>query len=293
MRDSHAAVLAHLEWMRQRGLSPSYICARRRLLTNLAGALPRPILQATARDLGRWRAGLTVCPATITHMVSHAREFYSWAVSAKLITASPAVSLPVPRVPRGKPRPIAEMDLMYALDAAPARIRPWLVLAAWTGLRAQEIARLRGEDILPRATPPVLVVSTYAAKGGKERIVPLPPFVVAELQDAGVPARGWAFPRFDGRPGHNAAWVVSQLAREHLHACGIEASLHQLRHRFATVTYQQTKDLRLVGDLLGHANIGTTAIYADWDRAGALAAVEAIPVPPGYGGQSPPGAHTG
>jgi integrase/recombinase XerC len=281
MRDSNAAVLAHLDWMRQRGLSPAYISGRRRLLTTLTGAFRRPLLSATERDLARWRASLTQSPATVLHLVSHAREFYAWAVTAKLIPFSPAASLPLPRVPRGIPRPIAEQDAMAALDTAPERIRPWLILAGWCGLRAQEIARLRREDIYDRSRPPVLVVSAYAAKGGKERVIPLSTFVLAELERAGLPVRGWVFGRLDGRSGPNAPWVVSQLANGHLHACGLTDTLHSWRHRFATVTYQQTKDLQLVGGLLGHSNLATTAIYADWDRTQAVTAVESIPVPPG------------
>jgi integrase len=279
MRDSRAAVTAHLEWMRQRGLSPTTIVYRRRLLTRLAGELPKPILAATPRDLARWRGGLTLSPATVLHYVSHAASFYNWAVAARLITVNPAAGLPVPKAPHAIPRPIAEDDLMLAVQSAPSRIRPWLILAGWCGLRAQEIARLRGEDIHTHTTPPVLVVTVHAAKGNRERTVPLSAFVLAELAAARVPSRGWAFTRLDDRPGPNAAWVVSQLSSAHLHACGIPASLHQLRHRFGTSLYQQTHDLRLVQEMLGHADPATTAGYAAWDRSGAMAAVEALAVP--------------
>jgi len=279
MRDSAAAVTAHLEWMRQRGLSPATICYRRRLLTRLSGELPKPILQATARDLARWRTGLNLGPATVLHYVSHAHSFYAWAVATRLITVNPAAGLPVPKAPRAIPRPIGEDDLMIAVQAASDRIRPWLVLAGWAGLRAQEIAFLRGEDILSRAAPPVLLVTAHAAKGHRERTVPLSTFVLTELATAGLPPRGWAFRRLDGHPGPNAPWVISQLSNAHLHACGIPATLHQLRHRFGTVTYRATHDLRLVQELLGHADPATTAGYAAYDRPGALDAVEAIPVP--------------
>ncbi|HEY5985127.1 MAG TPA: tyrosine-type recombinase/integrase [Streptosporangiaceae bacterium] len=279
MSDSKAAVSAHLEWMRQRGLSSGYIVGRRRLLTQLAGSLKKPVLSATPRDLARWRAGLSTEPATVTHAVSHAREFFSWAVKAGLIAASPAADIPVPRIRRGLPRPIAEDDLMRALANAPVRIRPWLVLAAWAGLRAQEIARLRVEEILLDARPPVILVSAFAAKGGRERAVPLCEFVIGELALAGLPPRGWAFPRHDGRPGPNEPWVVSQLANAYLHSCGIADTLHSLRHRFGTQTYQISRDLRLVQELLGHAQPATTAVYTLYDQSQALPAVEALPVP--------------
>ena len=40
-------------------------------------------------------------------------------------------------------------------------------------------------------------------------------------------------------------------------------SCHALRHTFASLLYQKTKDLKAVQDELGHANISTTAGYAD------------------------------
>jgi len=42
-----------------------------------------------------------------------------------------------------------------------------------------------------------------------------------------------------------------------------QLSCHALRHTFATLLYQQTKDLKAVQDELGHRNISTSAIYAD------------------------------
>ena len=56
--------------------------------------------------------------------------------------------------------------LLSALDSAPPRIRLWLVLAAWCGLRAREIALLRAESIRLDAEPPFLIVSSESAKGG-------------------------------------------------------------------------------------------------------------------------------
>ena len=54
---------------------------------------------------------------------------------------------------------------MHALQLAPPRIRPWLVLAAWCGLRAKEIALLRAESVMTSARPPVLLVTAEATQG--------------------------------------------------------------------------------------------------------------------------------
>ena len=167
---------------------------------------------------------------------------------------------------------------MAALAHADDRVRPWLVLAGWAGFRAREIALLRRENVLETQVPPQLLVVADAGKGRRERLVPMSSFVLAELR-AGLPSRGWVFPRRDGRPGPNAPWLISQLANRVLHESGTSATLHQLRHRFLTLAYQDTHDLRLVQELAGHATPQTTAGYTAFDKGEAAAAVESLPVP--------------
>src|SRR5215468_8209485 len=139
---------AHADWLRLRGLAGSMIRTRRVVLGWLADSLPGGLLEASRADLVRWRAGLTVAPDAVSVYVSHVRQFYAWAVAQGLLAGSPAAALPAPRRGRYLPRPIAEAELLEAVSAAPPRIRPWLVLAGWAGLRAVEIARLRRENVL-------------------------------------------------------------------------------------------------------------------------------------------------
>jgi integrase/recombinase XerC len=281
MPDTPAAVAAHLEHLRLRGLAPATVYERRKALARMQAVIPVPLLEASEADLMAWRAGLKLSDYATSAYVSHAKEFYRWAAAQGLIGHSPAERLPVPPRRRGLPRPVAEDDLFAALEQAPPRVRPLLVLAAWCGLRARELALLRREDILDHAVPPVLVVSRQAGKGRRERIVPLSGFVLAELAAAGLPSHGWVFPRLDGQSGHLAPWRVSQLAAEALHRAGIAATLHQLRHRYGSQIYHLTHDLRLTQELLGHATPATTAIYAAWDKAAAVAAAETLPCPDG------------
>ncbi len=69
-----------------------------------------------------------------------------------------------------------------------------LYLAAYQGLRAVEIAGLRRENVHDLDDPPHLVV---LGKGSKERILPLQPRVLAELQAYGLPRRGPVFTMYD------------------------------------------------------------------------------------------------
>jgi integrase/recombinase XerC len=269
----------HLDFLRLSGYSPATIYARRRALVRLAAVLPVPLCEATPEMLGGWRAGLTITDEAVVSYVSHLRAFYGWCTTEGYAGSNPAAGLPVPRVPRRVPRPIAEDDLMHAVATAAPRVRPWLVLAGWAGLRAKEIACLRRESVLESHSPPVLIVAADATKGRTERVVPLSAFARAELAAARLPPSGFAFRRHDGQPGPNAPWLVSRMCNDHLHDLGIAATLHQCRHRFGTMTYQATRDLRLVQELMGHARPETTARYTAFSQPEALAAVELLPCP--------------
>jgi integrase/recombinase XerC len=272
-------VVAHLDYLRQRGRSERTVYQRRRALWRLARFLDgAPLCEATAADLAAWRASLTIGDDAVVAYVSHVRGFYAWLCSAGLIDDNPAAGLPVPRLGRRLPRPISDQDLLHAVQAAGPRIRPWLVLAGWAGLRAKEIALLRRTAVLDRASPPVLLIARDATKGRAERVVPMSSFVLAELGPV-LPASGWVFRRGDGLPGPNQPHLISHLANRHLHACGIQETLHQLRHRFGTGTYRAGRDLRVVQELLGHASPSTTAGYAAFDNPDAVAAVEALAAP--------------
>jgi integrase len=272
-------VARHLEHLRLLGRAETTIYDRGRVLHRLGAALPVPVLDATAADLAAWRAALNVSARSVQTYVMHAQNFYDWAAADGLIKASPAAGLPVPQAPRYLPRPVAEADLMRALAMASPRVRPYLVLAGWAGMRCCEISGLTVDCILFAAQPPAILIRAAATKGGHERIIPMSPFVVAELRAAGLPARGLAFPRQDGKPGPQKPWVISRLGCEALHNAGVADTFHSLRHRFATMAWRASHDLLAVQALMGHANPNQTAVYALYDRPAAAEAVNALPVP--------------
>ena len=280
MTPAEQAIKRHLRHLELEGLSPNTIRNRRLALTRFARAIPVPLLDATPDHLYEWRDGLTTGNGTIAYEVSHIKSFYRWAVDERIIPANPVTAVPVPKLPRRLPRPIPEKDLMHALllttHAMP--VRQWLVLAGWCGLRVGEIAGLRVENLRLHDTPPVVIVSAESAKGSKERIVELAPFVVREMEACALPLSGWAFTDSHGHP--LTAKMVSRLGNDHLVGSGTKSKMHHLRHRFASQMYQETKDYQLVGNMLGHApGSAHTANYAAFSRSGAAAAVAALPVP--------------
>jgi integrase/recombinase XerC len=273
------AIRRHLKHLALQGKSPYTIRRREQALLRLAKAIPVPVLQATPDMLYEWRAAMQNGNGTIACYLSHVNGFYRWAASEGLIGANPLAAVPVPKLPRRYPRPIPEADLMRALSlTTPGMpVRQWLVLGGWCGMRVGEIALLRVENLRLHDTPPVVIISAESAKGSRERVVELSPFVVAEMTAARLPLSGFAFTDAHGQPFED--WFVSRLGNEHLRGSGTKSTMHCLRHRFASQVYQATLDLRLVADLLGHSSQSTTANYAAFSRTGAAAAVASLPVP--------------
>ena len=266
-------VNAHLAWMRLRGLRPDTITQRRRALKRLQTALGTDLLDATDETLYDWALALTGSPAYIANNVANCCCFYNWAFDTGLIETNPSRHLPRPKVHRGLPRPISGNTLDVALMTAEPDVRCWLVLGAFAGLRAGEMSRLQRKDILEEATQPVLLLD---GKGGKQRIVPASSRVLSELRSYGLPSRGYVFRRRDGRPGCPSPARVSQLVNAHLHELGILDTGHAARHRFGTELYQRSRDIRLVQEVLGHADPATSAVYAAFAAGDAARYVEAL-----------------
>ena len=169
-------------------------------------------------------------------------------------------------------------------------------IAAWTGLRREELARLNVGDLRLTNDRPFLIVRR--GKGGAYREVILSPdarrFLKRYLRakdEYGEPVgpRSAVF-----RPQRGDRYTPDGIYRVWKAACcraGLPPrSIHKARHLFASALYAVTKDLRLVQKQLGHERITTTTVYADVFDEDALAGMKALdkalrtlPVPPKNG----------
>lgn len=261
-----------------RGLLPSTINTREVQLNAFAQWLePRQLDDATRDDVTDFLASRTgrdhgpISARTRASWLAALGEYYRWALQTERIAHDPTALVPRPKVTPGLPRPIGEDDLSRAVAGAGRRMRAWLRLAAWAGLRCCEIASLERDRIVEAE-----MILRVIGKGQKERIVPMHPVVWAALQDYGLPTRGPVFRRDDGQPYD--ARAVSVDGSSYLRGMGINATMHQLRHRFATRFHDVCEDAIALADTLGHASLDSGKGYALLNPKKARDAVNQIPV---------------
>lgn len=260
---------AWLRDLRRRNLSRGTIDKRASTARRVTAHAGKPMLGLTRDDIERWLDSRPRNAARTRYCdISHIAAFFRWAMLEGLTDSDPTLRVTRPKVRNGLPRPIATDDLRLAIDQAPTvELAAMLHLAAYEGMRCAEISGLDVGDVMENHEPPVILVH---GKGGKQRVVPLHPTVAAILRRLTRSLRGPVFP-------NRTPSQVSRLIRCHLIECGIAASGHQLRHWFATSTYEASGgDLRMVQDLLGHSSPATTAIYTRWSRAKAMAVVATL-----------------
>ena len=273
----------------ERGAAANTLLAYRRDLNDyldfLAGKSSAPLKADTPliRDyLGRLRARGFKATSSARRL-SALRQFHRFLYAEGHRSDDPAAVLEGPRRAVGAPRTLdmAEVDRLIAagregLDdpalPAPARLRvarmaALVELLYGTGLRVSELVAL------PRSAAwlkePLL---TIKGKGGRERMVPLSEparaatkayrFLLDEVAPAD--AKGpWLFPA-PGDSGHLTRQVFARELKDVAARAGIasaKVSPHVLRHAFASHLLQNGADLRVVQELLGHADISTTQIY--------------------------------
>ena len=158
------------------------------------------------------------------------------------------------------------------------RYRTLLTLIYHTGLRVGEAVRVEVRDLRDTDTPhPRLHVR--CGKGGKDRFVPLAPAMIVQLRAWWKthrhpqflfpgPTCGWrerAQPADAAAraPRHLSVSAVQNTFRLARAATGLpaEATVHTLRHCYATHLLEEGVSLRLISQYLGHGSLETTLIY--------------------------------
>lgn len=215
------------------------------------------LIRYLSRDLSPW--------SKRTYFM-HARAWFRWLHDQGYRDTDETARLPVPKAPRTVPRPMPTPLLLRAVQTAGDSSRAYLILAAFAGLRACEVARVAGHEI-------TVDTVTVRGKGGTLAMVPTHPNVWALAQ--GRPDDYW-FPGADH--GHVSAHTVSGTVTRHLKKQGIPGSLHRARHWYGTQVLRSSGgNLRVAQELLRHADPSTTAGYTMIDDDQRSAAILALP----------------
>lgn len=241
---------------------------------------------AIDRDVVRaYLAELTAegrAPRTIARAMASLRRYFAWRTRSSRSAGDPTVGVSAPVGPARLPRVLRADELHRILEEAPevddailsARDDAVVEILYGSGLRVSELCGLDIDDVdLDRSR------LTVWGKGSKQRIVPLSDPARERLHD-------WLSPR-EGTPAPRGTWLTDIVGVVDLGADAaalfhnrrgrrlgprdvrrlldrrspVPTHPHALRHTFATHLLDGGADLRVVQELLGHADLATTQVY--------------------------------
>lgn len=242
------------------------------------------LAEVTPEDVSAFEGSLVeahLAFSTVCRRMAAVRGLHRFAVQEGFAPTAPTDALALPKTPKRLPEVLSIEDAGRLLDVLPtggaleARDRAVMEVLYGCGLRASElcgldVARVHQQDGL-------LVV---VGKGSKERLVPISGAAERALSDylAGPRAElslkahapkpsAYDAVFLNARGGRLTRQGLFGIVRKAGEAAGIEGlHPHTLRHSFATHMLKGGADLRVIQQILGHADISTTQVYTHVDR---------------------------
>ena len=207
------------------------------------------------------------------------KSFFKFLISERYIETNIAALVDSPKLWKNLPDSLTQDEVERLLKHPNAkkkkgmRDRALLELLYATGLRVSEAVNLRMEDV----NSEVGFVKCHG-KGGKERIVPVGKIALKYLDMYLKKTRPY-YLRKKGRAIVKEVFIsklgkkisrqsIWKMIKKYSTECAINKDItpHTLRHSFATHLLERGADLRVVQEMLGHADIATTQIYTHVDR---------------------------
>jgi integrase/recombinase XerD len=202
--------------------------------------------------------------------------FFRFLTAKAIIDRDPSEALALPRIERYLPETLNELQVEQLLERIDTkalhglRDRAMIELLYASGLRISELAGARLENFnfeerMVRVT----------GKGKKTRLVPvgrkaceaLAAYVSTERPRL-VKPRSSSEIFLSERGTKLTTARIWQIVKKHAKRAGLEKSIypHLLRHSFATHLLSNGADLRIIQEMLGHADISTTQVYTHVDQ---------------------------
>jgi integrase/recombinase XerD len=221
------------------------------------------------------RRGLSA--ASIKLVVVAIKILFRWLQTRQRIAHDVSESIPLPRIERYLPETMNELQVDRLLDGVDVnasrglRDRAILELLYASGLRVSELvnAKLEFLDLDNR-------IIRVTGKGNKTRLVPVGKKACDALgayldreRPALVTKRSGSEIFLSSRGGRKLTTVrIWQIVKQVAKQAGLDLNVypHLLRHSFATHLLSNGADLRIIQEMLGHADISTTQIYTHVDQ---------------------------
>jgi integrase/recombinase XerD len=268
----------------ERGLSENYQLSTQRSLAEFAAwcaakkkiESPRdvtlPLISEYLAD--RKRAGLSA--SSIKLIVVALKIFFRFLAGNGQIEREPTKALPLPRIERYLPETLNELQVEQLIENIDTKVplglrdRAIIELLYASGLRISELANARLENF--QSDEGMIRV---VGKGNKTRIVPVGRKACEALGAYLATERPRLVKRRSGSEIFLSArgtklttariWQIVKRISRH---SGIDKNIypHLLRHSFATHLLSNGADLRIIQEMLGHADISTTQVYTHVDQ---------------------------
>jgi integrase/recombinase XerD len=268
----------------ERGLSDNYQLSTRRSLTEFAAwcsaarqiTLPRDVTQPLISEYLSLRKNGGLSASSIKLIVVALKIFYRFLGGKGSLERDPTETLTLPRIERYLPKTLNELQVECLIESIDTkhllglRDRAIVELLYASGLRISELADARLENL--NFEERILRVT---GKGNKMRLVPvgrkachaLTCYIATERPALVKPRSGSQI--FLSNRGTKLTTVrIWQIVRARARHSGLETNIypHMLRHSFATHLLSNGADLRIIQELLGHADISTTQVYTHVDQ---------------------------
>lgn len=268
----------------ERGLSENYQLSTRRSLMEFAAwcqaerEIPRarevslPVISAYLAY--RKRGGLSA--ASIKLIVVALKVFYRFLGARGVLERDPTETLTLPRIERYLPETMNELQVEQLLESIGTtqprglRDRAMIELLYASGLRISELANARLENLNLEEG-----VIRVTGKGNKTRLIPvgrkacdaIGSYLSAERPKL-VKRRTGSEIFLSSRGTKLTTVRIWQIVKERARNSGVEMNIypHLLRHSFATHLLGNGADLRVIQEMLGHADISTTQVYTHVDQ---------------------------